>query len=152
VGSAGLIVTGKRRSIYVQQLRREPVSLLESFDLPAMNPNCLSRTESLVAPQALHLLNDKGTRELAAALSQRVQKLTENDPASGIEQAFWITLSRPPSAEELADSRQILEQLTVQWAKQLATSGQTAAGEAERQAFTTFSHTLLNSAAFLYLD
>ena len=48
----GLVLSGKRRSIYIQQLRKSPASLLESFDLPAMNPNCLQRSDSLVAPQA----------------------------------------------------------------------------------------------------
>ncbi|MGE3314462.1 MAG: DUF1549 domain-containing protein, partial [Planctomycetaceae bacterium] len=31
---SGLVHTGKRRSIYVQQLRKQPATLLESFDLP----------------------------------------------------------------------------------------------------------------------
>ncbi len=152
LGGSGLIVGGRRRSIYVQQLRKEPVSLLESFDLPAMNPNCLSRAESLVAPQALHLLNDTGVRQLAAQLAQRVCKLTDDDPGLRIERVYWITLGRPPNAEELAESRQILEQLTVQWAKQLAASGQSDPAEAGRKALTTYCHTLLNSAAFLYID
>ena len=151
-GGSGLVVAGNRRSIYVQQLRKEPVSLLESFDLPAMNPNCLTRAESLVAPQALHLLNDTGIRELAARLAQRVRNLAGDDPVQQIERAYWITFSRPSSVEELADSRQILEQLTAQWAKQLATAGQPATGEAERRALVTYCHTLLNSAAFLYID
>ncbi|MBI5759110.1 MAG: PSD1 domain-containing protein, partial [Planctomycetales bacterium] len=58
----GLVLSSKRRSIYVQQLRKQLPTLLESFDLPAMNPNCLERMDSLVAPQALHLLNDTTVR------------------------------------------------------------------------------------------
>lgn len=151
VRGGGLVVAGRRRSIYVQQLRKELVSLLESFDLPVMNPNCLSRAESLVAPQALHLLNDAGIRQLATALAARVRKAAGDDPAAQIEHAYWITLSRPPSADELLESRQALEQLTVQWTKQLTGAGQPE-GAASQRALTTLCHTLMNSAAFLYID
>lgn len=147
----GLIVAGRRRSIYVQQLRKELVSLLESFDLPAMNPNCLSRAESLVAPQALHLLNDTGIRQLADHFATRVHRDAGEDVSKQIEHAYSIALSRPPSADELAESIQILEQLTAQWTKQLTTAGQPAA-EAGRRALATYCHTLINSAAFLYID
>lgn len=148
----GLVVAGRRRSIYVQQLRKEPVSLLESFDLPAMNPNCLSRAESLVAPQALHLLNDTGLRQQAAQLAARVQREVGADLSQQIERVYWLTLSRAPQAEELAESRQILEQLILEWNKHLTAAGQSAAGAAERQALATYCHTIFNSAAFLYID
>ncbi|MDB5341238.1 MAG: putative rane protein [Planctomycetaceae bacterium] len=150
VQGGGLVVAGRRRSIYSQQLRKELVSLLESFDLPVMNPNCLSRAESLVAPQALHLLNDTGVRQLAAQLAARVRSDVGNEPGQQIDRAYWITLSRPPSAEELAESRQILEQLTAQWTKQLVGAGQ--ANDASQRALATYCHTLMNSAAFLYTD
>lgn len=148
----GLVLGGKRRSIYVQQLRKSPISLLESFDLPAMNPNCLSRSESLVAPQALHLLNDAGIRDLANGLAARVRREAGEDPARQIDKVYWITLSRPPALEELSDSQTTLQQLTAAWKSQLSTTGQPAPGEAEGKALATFCHAILNSAAFLYID
>ena len=148
----GLVVAGQRRSIYVQQLRKHPISLLESFDLPAMNPNCLQRSESLVAPQALHLLNDTGIRELANQLASRVRQEAGEDLANQIDRVYRITLSRPPNVEELTDSQQTLQQLTAAWTKQLSTTAQPPAGEAERKALATYCHALLNTAAFLYID
>ena len=35
-----------RRSVYVRQRRKEMPTLLETFDLPQMNPNCVARTSS----------------------------------------------------------------------------------------------------------
>src|SRR6185503_19836614 len=96
----GLVLSGKRRSIYVQQLRKQPPSLLESFDLPVMNPNCLQRSESLVAPQALHLLNDTAVRELAAQFADQVLQFAGAEPAQQVQRVYWIALSRRPSAEE----------------------------------------------------
>jgi cytochrome c553 len=142
----GLVLSGKRRSVYLQQLRKHPASLLESFDLPAMNPNCLQRSESLVAPQALHLMNDAAVRELARQFADRVQRDAGNDPARQVPRVYWIALSRPPSDEELTDCLQTLTSLTEQWTKQVP------AAEASRKALATLCHTIMNSASFLYLD
>ena len=148
----GLVLSGKRRSIYVQQLRKQPPSLLESFDLPAMNPNCLQRSESLVAPQALHLLNDTAVREMAAQFADRVLQVAGDEPAWQVQRVYWIALSRPPSAEEQDACLQMLTRLTEQWTQQLTASGKPAKPEATRKALTTLAHTVMNSAVFLYID
>ena len=142
----GLVLSGKRRSVYVQQLRKHPASLLESFDLPAMNPNCLQRAESLVAPQALHLMNDAAVRELARQFADRVQREAADDPKRQVQRAYWIALTRPPSGEELTACLQTLTALTEQWTKQVP------AAEASRKALVTLCHTIMNSASFLYVD
>src|SRR5262249_1095161 len=49
---------GWRRLIYVQQTRKHVATHLENFDFPPMNPNCLERRDSTVAPQALYLMNN----------------------------------------------------------------------------------------------
>ena len=142
----GLVLSGKRRSVYVQQLRKHPASLLESFDLPAMNPNCLQRAESLVAPQALHLMNDAAVRELARQFADRVRREAGDDPARQVQRLYWIALTRPPNDEELTDCLQTLTSLTEQWTKQVS------AAEASRKALATLCHTIMNSALFLYVD
>ena len=148
----GLVLAGKRRSVYVQQLRKQPASLLESFDLPAMNPNCLQRSESLVAPQALHLLNDTAVREMAARFADRVLRAAGDQPTRHVHYIYWTAVSRPPSAEEQEACLQILTGLTEQWTKQLIVSGKPSNLEATRKALTTVCHTVMNSAVFLYID
>ncbi len=148
----GLVVTGRRRSIYVQQLRKHPPSLLESFDLPAMNPNCLERSDSLVATQALHLWNDAAIRQLAGRFADRVLVLSGEGETHQIEQVYWIALSRPPSADEMSTCMETLKQLKLAWIKQSSTPDETAQKEASRRALATLCHTILNSADFLYVD
>ena len=53
---------GWRRSLYTAQRRTETLTLLESFDLPPMSPNCLERNTSTVAIQALHLPTKRWSR------------------------------------------------------------------------------------------
>jgi hypothetical protein len=152
----GMVLSGKRRSVYVEQSRKSPPSLLESFDLPAMNPNCLQRTDSLVAPQALHLLNDTAVREMAARFAERVLASAGPEPARQVEQVYWLALGRPPSPEEQTACLQTSAGLTAKWAAEAGTRdgiktsspGQVVA----RKALATLCHTIMNSAAFLYVD
>lgn len=150
VRADGLVVTGHRRSVYLQQLRKHPPSLLESFDLPSMNPNCLERSESLVPTQALHLWNDTSVRQLARRFGDRVS--TTAGTAQRIEQIYWIALGRPPEPAELTTCAETLDQLTANWLKQFGSSDEVAVKEADGRALATLCHTILNSATFLYLD
>lgn len=143
---------GWRRSIYVRQRRTQLPTLLETFDLPQMNPNCVERVDSTVASQALHLLNNARVQELAAAFADRVSQSAGNEPPRQVEQAYLIAVNRPPTSEEARLGREMLQQLTAHWTKHLAGTGHSDANEAARKALITYCHTLLNSAAFIYID
>ncbi len=147
----GLVLTGRRRSIYVQQLRKHPPSLLESFDLPAMNPNCLERSDSLVATQALHLWNDAAIRQLASRFADRVLAATDAETQQ-IERIYWIALSRPPSVDELSTCVDSLKQLKLAWIRQSSVTDESSQKASARRALATLCHTILNSADFLYVD
>lgn len=153
----GLVLTGQRRSIYVQQLRKSPPSLLDSFDLPSMNPNCLQRTDSLVATQALHLWNDAAIRQSAARFAGRViQKVKQEANSQAIpidacvEQIYQIALGRPPRDDERTICRESVTQLKTGWLNQAPTG--LAEEEALKKALSSFCHTILNSADFLFID
>src|SRR5256885_15493866 len=94
--------TGWRRLIYVEQRRKQIPTHLENFDFPQMNPNCIERCDSTVAPQALHLMNNRMVHELAEHFGRRVIQDVGSDPARQIECVYRIALSRPPRAEERA--------------------------------------------------
>ena len=134
---------GWRRSIYLRQLRLNSPTTLDLFDYPPMNPNCVERAQSTVAPQALHLLNDSTIRRLAASLAQRVGNEVGDSPAEQIERIYWIVLSRPPTREEKQVSLQSL---------QTAREGLKDRDEDRQRVLAKFAHTLFNSAAFVYID
>lgn len=141
----GLVTTGSRRGLYAQQLRKFPVTLLDSFDLPQMNPNCLVRSESLVAPQALHLLNDTGVRELSRQAAERVSIVSRNDALGLLVPRF---LGRSATTEE----QDVLRRHQAELVSALQQQPGTTAEQAERQALQILAHALLNSAPFLYVD
>jgi mono/diheme cytochrome c family protein len=132
-----------RRSLYALHRRTEMPTMLETFDYPEMGPNCVERSVSTVSPQALYLLNNARVRELAAALAVRVERQCdgETDPVRAwVEAVYPIVFGRLPSAEERTAGIEALRALEREW------SGD------EARALETYCHTLLNSAAFVYLD
>ena len=143
-------VTGKpgegrwRRSVYIRQRRIHMMTLLETFDLPAMNPNCVTRINSTVVQQPLFLLHDKVIYNLSRKLASEIQK-----EAKGIEPAIRLAyrkiVNRPPSEKELAGMTESIQELERQFVAAKET-GQ------RNKALAAVCHALFNSAAFLYID
>jgi hypothetical protein len=138
--------TGWRRGIYVNQRRSEVPTMLDNFDFPQLSPACLTRTQSNVAPQALHLLNNATIYELSEDFANRLEGEAGSDLRRQVEQAYWIALSRAPTAEEMRVASDDLLKLKKAAAKDVK------GPDAEHKALTAFCHTILNSAAFLYID
>jgi uncharacterized protein DUF1553 len=141
-------------------------TLLENYDLPAMSPNCVARSASMIAPQALHLMNNAVIDELADSMARRVQKEAGGDLQKQIERAYWIALSRPPTEEERKISLEAVRRIrdaegknvpaaTTAAIKPAAGGTDPAAierGDPARLALAELCHTLMNSAALLYID
>jgi hypothetical protein len=145
---------GWRRSIYVRQQRKQLPTLLEDFDLPQMNPNCIDRRNATVAPQALHLWNNGMVQALAEHFARRVRREAGPDPARQLERAYRIALSRPPGPEEHAVGLTALARLTDQWARlaQSPARPDHQPDDAAVKALANLCHALINSAGFLYID
>ncbi len=116
----GLVVTvGKdnmwRRTIYVLQRRTTRLTILDNFDLPQLNPNCIERSDSIVAPQALHLLNNRRIHELSRFFAARIRSEAGRQPAAQIKQASLVAFGRPPTKDEQQIMLQSLNELTKQW-------------------------------------
>ena len=81
--SGQVVVDGdqKRRSLYIQVRRSQPVGMLQAFDAPVMDVNCERRPVSTVATQSLILMNGaftwKQARGLAARSRAEAQPLPE---------------------------------------------------------------------------
>jgi hypothetical protein len=139
-----------RRSIYLQYRRTEIPTMMDTFDYPEMGPNCLSRNVSTVSPQALMMLNNENVRELAGAFASRVDQIVTrqgdesvNRQASRnahINTVYQLAVSRLPTDEEQRIGTAILQELAAQ-----------LQGDS-RRALETYCHTILNSAAFMYVD
>src|SRR5205823_12862587 len=90
-----------RRSVYVQVRRSLPLSMLETFDAPALNPNCELRNRSTVAPQSLLLMNNDFILSQSQALAERVIAETTCDSAARVRLAWRLVLADEPSDAEI---------------------------------------------------
>ena len=89
-----------RRSIYAEKLRGLRDPFFETFNQPGADKSCEMRETSTIAPQALTLFNDEEVHDRALAFAARLLKQANSDEAT-IVRAFDMSISRPPSQQEL---------------------------------------------------
>jgi len=135
---------GWRRSVFIRQRRIHTMTLLETFDLPTMNPNCVARVNSTVVQQPLYLLHDKVIHGLARKLASQIQKEAQGvEPA--IRLAYRKVVNRPPTGKEVEGMVESMRKLE----RQFAVANETGQ---RNKALAAVCHALFNSAAFLYVD
>jgi hypothetical protein len=141
-----------RRSIYVQVQRSKPLGLLETFDAPAMSPNCEQRASSTNAPQSLLLMNNTFVLQQADAMAQRIEEEVGGDPAVQFQRAWQLAFCRAPSAGQ---SQAGIAFLGEQAAIIAASAPSDPKAETPRPAHVALSNlcqALLISNGFLYVE
>ena len=145
---------GYRRSIYLLQRRSLPLTLLELFDSPRMDPNCVRRVQSTVPTQALELWNSEMLRENSRYMAGRIIDVAGEDVEREIELVYKTALTRWPTDEERKLAFRSVDQLTKDWLEHLnqEVPPEPKIGKAHWLALSTFCHAILNSAEFIYID
>jgi mono/diheme cytochrome c family protein len=148
-----------RRSIYVQVRRSRPLAVLDTFDLPRMDPNCTGRASSTVAPQALMFMNSDFVIAQAKHFAQRLQKESPDDLTAQVALAWKLAFAQSASDTEVAAAVQFVQQQQEQFQQQkTATKKDPKADPAaekaaqELSALTSFCQALLSSNQFLYVE
>ncbi len=106
VDAAGQIIIdesapgARRRSLYLQQRRTQPIHFLEVFDGPQPNPVCIQRNPSTVALQSLSLLNSEFARNRARAMARRLVGPGGAPMDGAVRTAFELAIGRPPTPAE----------------------------------------------------
>jgi mono/diheme cytochrome c family protein len=144
-----------RRSVYISTPRTLALDMLETFDLPAMTPNCTQRSTSTVATQALWLMNDKQMIALSDRMAETVWASSPADASARIRLAWMRAFAVQPSASEVERFQQFIEQQAerfrqdsnAEWQKTLAETPEAA----ERRALAGFCQVLLSSNRMLYI-
>lgn len=134
------------RTLFLVRKRALPIPFLQSFDLPDNTVSCARRDSTVVAPQALTLLNSPESIRFATATATRVAKKAGSEPAKQVDYLFQIALSRQPLDEE----RQLALDLLHRHAE-LHTQGPQP-DQARHLALVDLARALLNSNEFCYLD
>ncbi len=101
-----------RRSVYVKVRRKQPLTVLDAFDAPMMQPNCEARNRTTVAPQSLLLMNDTFILDTARALATRLRQETAGDARGQIVRAWRILFSQEAREEDVSRSLVYLAEQT----------------------------------------
>ena len=88
------------RSFYLIQKRSVRVPFMETFDLPENSASCPRRNESIVAPQALTLMNGAQAVAAARALAERVKREAGADTLTQVDRAIALAFQRAPGVAE----------------------------------------------------
>ena len=91
----------KRRGIYVQVKRTQPVALLTSFDAPVMEVNCACRPSSTASTQSLMLMNSQFILQHARRLAERVR--SEAGAWSDLGEAWEFGAGEADSTDQKGD-------------------------------------------------
>ena len=142
-----IYTTFAKRSIYLPVVRNMLPDVLALFDAADPNGVTAARNETIVASQALFLMNSPFVREQAKQFSQRLLADGNLSDQQRIEAAHRLAFARKPTPGELADAEHFL-------AAYLAAQATQARPEAELRllAWQSYCQILLCENEFLYIE
>jgi hypothetical protein len=131
------------RSVFLVRKRSIPSPFLQAFNQPDPACTCGRRDVSIVAPQALMLLNDSFAVRMSRALADRLISECGSDARRQVERAFQLSLSRSPADEEPQIVLRELTRLRMVHAKD---------ADVDRAALADVCLALLNTNEFIFVD
>lgn len=151
-----------RKTIFVQWRRSRPLTVLDTFDLPKMEPNCERRNLSTVATQSLFLMNSDFIVQMAEHFAVRVRRDAGTNTGEQVRHAWRIAFARNPNDDEINEALGFLDAQIEQFqAKPVETAPVTnrfdpkakkVKRDAAELALANLCQLLLSSNEFLYID
>jgi mono/diheme cytochrome c family protein len=144
-GPGTLDESHKRRSIYFTIKRSQLVPSMMLYDAPDSLTGLGNRSATIVAPQALAMLNNQQVLACAKALAERLIAEKHASIEDAVDRGYAAALARPADAKEKADAAAFIRQ---------STESYKAAGnqQAEAQALADFCQVLFGLNEFIYID
>ncbi len=133
-----------RRSVYLPIIRNHLYDLFQQFDFPDPAVPNGNRSATVVAPQALLMMNSDLVQQTAAHWATTLLTDTRATDSQRLGRAYQQAYGRPPSARE----RQRAESFLHSFASALSDHD---AATARHAAWTTFCQSLLAANEFIYL-
>ncbi len=127
------------RSVYIPVVRSSLYDVFRAFDLP--DPSSLNgdRDSTVVAPQALFMMNSSVMLQHSLKLAERLLS-TQQDDAARIREAYESALARPPTPQEVDRGQTFVARMEREWQ-----------GD-RKKAWQSFCKSLLSSNEFIYLN
>jgi mono/diheme cytochrome c family protein len=144
-GPGTLDTNSNRRSIYFTVKRSKLIPMLQVFDCPDALSGIGERQATIIAPQALLLMNNPRVREASKKLARKISPAADTTLEAALNEAYSVTLSRLPTADELKTAVTFVTQQT-------ESHKQAGHGEPQQLALADMCQILLCLNEFVYLD
>ena len=148
-----------RRSVYVERRRSLPLTVFDAFDAPVMSPNCESRPQTTVAPQALMMLNDTFVVAQAQQFAERLGREEPGGLRAQIRRAWRLVFHCDPTESELRETLIYLAEQGENIRARKVALAETKKSEKPAQqtdtqtlAMASLCQALLSQNRFLYVD
>jgi hypothetical protein len=99
-----------RRALYLPIIRNHLYDMLEQFDYPDPTMPTGSRNSTVIAPQALIMMNAPVVMESSTRLAAKLAALS--DEGQRVQQAYALLYARPPTDHEKADALTLIRELS----------------------------------------
>ena len=96
-----------RRALYLPIIRNHLYDMLEQFDYPDPTMPTGSRHSTVIAPQALIMMNAPVVMESSRRLAEKLAALADDE--ARVSRVYAMLYGRPPTDGERADSREFLQ-------------------------------------------
>ncbi len=133
-----------RRAVYMPIIRNHLYDLFEQFDFPDPAVPNGNRSATVVAPQALLMMNSELVNRSAAKFAEQLLADKDASDARRLEAAYVKAYGRPPSSAERKRAERFLNEFQTDESKDAAA--------ARTEAWTVFCQTLLAANEFIYLN
>jgi hypothetical protein len=136
-----------RRAVYIPVVRSSMYEVFQAFDMPDPATSSGDRAATVVAPQALFMMNGTVVLKHTRTMAEQLLKRTDLDDAGRIRDAYERALSREPSPKEIDGALSFIAKVGH------AMEGRKS-DPAERRTFAwqSFCKALLSSNEFIYLN
>ena len=127
----------RKRSLYLPVIRNNLYDVFQLFDATDATVLDGNRATTVVAPQALFMLNSDLVLAASKGLADSVMAETAS-PSARVEGLYLRTFGRPATAKEVERAMAHVER-------------QRTAGKSEAEAWASFGHVLFSANEFIYL-
>jgi mono/diheme cytochrome c family protein len=142
-----------RRAAYLPVVRNHLCDIFQQFDYPDPATPTGSRNTTVVAPQALLLMNSPLVMDAADTIAADLIAESEVSDSTRITLAYRRIFARPPSPDETKRALVFLDgAIGEPPLTDAANLDPVAAAKSRREAWTLFFHTLLAANEFVYLN
>jgi hypothetical protein len=128
-----------RRAVYIPVVRSSMYDVFQAFDLPDSSTPSGDRAASVVAPQALFMMNGSVMLTHSKKFAEHLLARTGIDDAGRIRSAYERALSRPPTGAEVDRALTFIAQMM-------------KARPEPVLAWQSFVKSLMSSNEFIYLN